>query len=78
MRKHETENQPPPDIAAALRSFIAAFHQAADAVKRWQYKTMDDALEVITGSRPAKVDHVGEVIPGSSLHEDMGLDDDKG
>lgn len=66
-----------PEMAAFLREFTAAMHQAADAVKRGQYKTMDDAMEAITGNRPEKIDpDTGEVIKGASLSDDMGLTSD--
>ena len=66
-----------PEMAAAMADFIAMLHQARDAVKRGQYKTIDDAMEGITGNRPVKIDpETGEEIPYASMHNDMGLDDE--
>src|SRR5688500_15826104 len=64
-----------PDIAAAIREFAAIMRQAHDSVRRGQYKTMDEALLAL-GVEARKVDPVtGEVIPGASMHDELGLDD---
>lgn len=44
-----------PEAAEAIRDFVAILRQASYGVKTGQYKTMDDALEVLTGSRPEAV-----------------------
>ena len=49
MKKH-------PELKEVLGEMFANFHQAADGVKRGQYKSFDDAMEAITGQRPKKVD----------------------
>lgn len=59
-----------PEAQKAMREFIAVLHQAHDAVQRGQYKTMDDAVEAITGNRPEPVDS------DMSLDEALGLNDD--
>lgn len=45
-----------PELAAALRDFSAILRQAMHGVETGQYKSFDDAMEAITGSRPRKVD----------------------
>ena len=45
-----------PELKKVLGELFANFHQAADAVKRGQYKSFDDAMEGVTGERPKKVD----------------------
>ncbi len=66
-----------PKLAAAVRDWQAKMHQAHDAVQRGQYKTMEDAMEALTGHRPVKIDPAtGEQIPGASLNRDMGLNTD--
>jgi ATP-dependent protease HslVU (ClpYQ) ATPase subunit len=66
-----------PEMAELMADFIAMLHQAHDAVRRGQYKTMDDALEALTGNRPVQIDpETGEEIPYASMHNDMGLDDE--
>ena len=45
-----------PELKEILGELFANFHQAADGVKRGQYKSFDDAMEFITGQRPKKVD----------------------
>jgi hypothetical protein len=45
-----------PELKKVLGELFANFHQAADAVKRGQYASFDDAMEGITGERPKKVD----------------------
>ena len=45
-----------PELKEVLGEMFANFHQAADGVKRGQYKSFDDAMEAITGQRPKKVD----------------------
>jgi len=45
-----------PELKKVLGELFANFHQAADAVKRGQYKSFDDAMEGITGQRPQKVE----------------------
>ena len=44
-----------PELKRVLGELFANFHQAADAVKRGQYKSFDEAMEGITGERPKKV-----------------------
>lgn len=61
-----------PAMAEALREMMAAFHQANDAVQRGQYETMEDAIEAITGNRPAPVD-----LDQPSMNEVLGLGDDE-
>lgn len=66
-----------PKMAMALRELFAIMRQAHEATKRGQYKTYDDAMEALTGSRPKKFDpDTGEEIVGASLHKDiMGEED---
>ncbi len=65
-----------PKLAEALRDFIAVLHQAKDGVERGQYKTMDDAIESITGNRPMKLDaETGEEIVGGLMHDEVFPDD---
>lgn len=45
-----------PELAEIVADFTAALHQAHDAVKRGQYKTMEDAMEALTGNRPVRID----------------------
>lgn len=45
-----------PELAEALKETFAVFHQAHHAVETGQYKTFDDAMEAITGSRPELVE----------------------
>lgn len=45
-----------PEAAEAVRDFVAMLRQADHSVKSGQYKTIDDALEALTGSRPELVD----------------------
>lgn len=45
-----------PDLAEALRDFSAMMRQAMQGVADGKYKSMDDAVEAITGNRPRKVD----------------------
>lgn len=45
-----------PKMAAAVRDLLAAIHQAHHAVQAGQHKTMEDALEAITGFRPVAID----------------------
>lgn len=67
-----------PKLAAAVKEMVANFHQAHDAVQRGQYKTMDEAMEAITGNRPQKYDgDTGEPVEGASMHDDLGLDKDE-
>jgi len=47
-----------PELKDIIAEFIARMHQAHDAVLRGQYKTMDDAIEAITGIRPVVLDPV--------------------
>lgn len=44
-----------PELAKAMRELSAAFHQAWHAVETGQHATFDDAMEAITGLRPARV-----------------------
>ena len=65
-----------PVLAEFVRSFSASLRQAHDGVKRGQYKTLDDAVEAITGNRPQKIDvETGDVIEGASMNDELGLDD---
>lgn len=41
-----------PKLDAIVKDLLAAFHQAHNAVHTGQHKTIDDALEAITGNRP--------------------------
>lgn len=62
-----------PKLASFMKNFQAILHQAHHAVATGQYKTMEDAIEAMTGHRPVKVDPESEEeIPGS-LNVDMGL-----
>lgn len=45
-----------PELAKAIREFTAAMRQALHAVETGQHKTLDDAVEAITGNRPVPVD----------------------
>lgn len=45
-----------PEMAKAIREFSAMLRQASYGVSTGQYKSLDDAVEAITGSRPVKVD----------------------
>lgn len=61
-----------PKMAAALREMFAMMRQAHAATKAGQYKTMDDAMEAISGHRPQKYDSTtGEVIASASLDDDL-------
>ena len=65
-----------PVLAEFVRGFAATLRQAHDGVKRGQYKTMDAAVESITGNRPEKIDpETGDTIEGASMNHDLGLDD---
>ena len=63
-----------PKLKAAAGDLLAAFHQAADAVKRGQYASFDDAVEAITGCRPEAIDADGYVVPGVSMHHELGFE----
>lgn len=45
-----------PKIAKYLREFGAIMRQAMAGVKSGQYKTLDDGIEALTGTRPQEVD----------------------
>ncbi len=45
-----------PDMAEAMREFIANLHQAQHAVETGQHATIEDAIEAITGNRPEPLD----------------------
>lgn len=67
-----------PELAKAMKEFMAIMHQAHEGVKSGQYKTMDDAMEALTGSRPQKVDlETGEELDdGSTMNKDMGFEEE--
>ncbi len=52
-----------PEKAKAIKEFIAVLHQAVQGVETGQYKSFDDAMEALTGSRP-------EFIPDEEDDED--------
>jgi hypothetical protein len=61
-----------PKLAEAMKEFLALMHQAHDAVRRGQHKSIDDALEALTGSRPQKIDSTtGEVIAGATMQSEI-------
>lgn len=65
-----------PKMAEALREFCAMLRQAHASVQLGQHKTLDDALTAL-GAEFSKHDpDTGEIIPGASLHKDLGLDDE--
>lgn len=67
-----------PELAKAMRELSAIMRQAFAGVQSGQYKSMDDAMEALTGNRPKKIDpETGEEIPGASMQRDMELDDDE-
>lgn len=41
-----------PEMAEALRGFMATMHQANYAMQMGQYHSMEDAIEALTGNRP--------------------------
>ncbi len=41
-----------PDLAEAMRDFLANVRQALNDVKTGKYNSFDDAMEAITGERP--------------------------
>ena len=45
-----------PELAEALKSFLAAMHQANHAVQTGKHASLEDAMEAITGHRPMPVD----------------------
>lgn len=45
-----------PELAAAIREFCANMRQAKHAVLTGQHKTIEDAMEAITGHRPERLD----------------------
>ncbi len=55
-----------PGMAQALQNLTAAIHQAHYAVQNGQYASMDDALEVLLGSRPELWDLDGNLIEGDA------------
>lgn len=61
------------EMAEFVRDFNAKLRQAFYGVQIGQYRSMDEALERLTGSRPQKIDPItGEEIEGS-IDEDLGL-----
>lgn len=66
-----------PELKDIMADFIACLHQAHDAVLRGQYKTLDDAIEAILGSRPVALDpDTLEEIPHARMHDAMRWDND--
>lgn len=64
-----------PKMAEGLRDLFAIMRQAHAGVKSGQYKTFDDAMEALTGSRPKKIDpETGEEIEGATMHHDLRMD----
>lgn len=49
-----------PDMAEAIRDFMAACRQAKHAVDTGQHESFNDAMEAITGNRPEPVDISGD------------------
>ena len=45
-----------PKMAETIRNLSAIFRQAGLGIKTGQYKSMDDAIEALTGNRPEPVD----------------------
>lgn len=67
-----------PKMAEAIREFSALMRQALHGTETGQYKTLDDAVESLIGSRPQKIDpETDEVMQDASLHEDAGFDSDE-
>lgn len=67
-----------PKLAAAMKDFLATMHQAHHAVQTGQHKTIDDAIEALTGNRPKRLDpETGEEIEGASLSAHMGFGDEE-
>lgn len=52
-----------PEMEAVLKNLFAAFHQAHHAVQTGQYKSMEDAMEAITGCRPVPLDEDDPDVP---------------
>ena len=46
-----------PELAAHIRNFIAAIHQANEGVKRGLYRTVDEGIESITGGKVRHIDN---------------------
>ena len=44
----------PPEIQAKAREIIANLRQAVQAVNEGRYKSVEDAMEAITGQRPER------------------------
>lgn len=44
-----------PELAEMIRDFVACFRQGVYGVETGQYKSLDDALEALLGSRPEPV-----------------------
>lgn len=44
-----------PEMAKVIREFNAVMHQAMDGVGSGKYASLDDALEILTGSRPEPI-----------------------
>lgn len=68
-----------PEMAKAVKEFMAMMHQAHHAVQTGQHKTMEDAVEAISGSRPMPIDtETGEVITDGAplMHEQLKLGED--
>ena len=45
-----------PELAKAMKEFLANVHQANEAVKSGRYESFDDAMEAITGNRPELIE----------------------
>jgi hypothetical protein len=46
----------PAEVREAAREMIANLRQAAQAFNDGRYKTIEDAIEAITGERPERID----------------------
>lgn len=44
-----------PELATVMKELFANFHQAFEGVQSGQYKSMEDAMEAITGNRPEPI-----------------------
>lgn len=45
-----------PELAKSMKDFSAMVRQAHHGIKTGQYKSFDDAMEALTGSRPEYID----------------------
>lgn len=52
----KAEMEADPELAAALREFMANCRQANEAVQSGRHATFEDAIEAITGLRPVKIE----------------------